>query len=168
MISGGSNPNVSLLPDNPGVRIEAIVGGGHSISESKWSSKPVKIESDREFNLTTNLGSLKKYQTRWRQTLGPSVPSRRKPRQDPHIIIGTLNVSECPTYIAAPLRGDIEAANLVFSWADDLLQDSPESHVVFLTPLISKQKNSFKFRDVVSSLVFGAGFPSTLSEGEFD
>ena len=140
MFSGGqSNENVSLLPDNPGIRIEAVQGGG-SLSEAKtWISEPVEIDPGSEFKLTTNLGTIKKYQTRWRQTLGPSVPSRKKPRQDPHIIIGSLNILDCPTYVCAPLRGDKEAASMVFAWTDELLQGSPESHIVFMGPLVIKE-----------------------------
>ena len=142
VFSGGkSNEDISLLPDNPNARIEGVQGGGGL--NMNWISEPVKIDTEEEFDMPVNTGALKKFQGRWRQTLGPSVPSRRKPREDPHIIIGTLNVSECPTYVVAPLRGDIESANLVFVWTDELLQDSPESHVVFLAPLISKDKNSF-------------------------
>jgi hypothetical protein len=142
MFSGGqSNENVSLLPDNPGARIEAVQGGGgiSNSSEMKWKSEPVEIDPASEFKLSANLGTLKKYQTRWRQTLGPSVPSRRKPRQDPHIIIGSLNVFNCPTYIAAPLRGDKDAASMVFAWADELLEGSPRSHIVFMGPLVARE-----------------------------
>ena len=133
MFSGGqSSENVSLLPDNPGIRIEAVQGGGGRLSRVGWVSEPLQIKGAGEFNLAVNLGTLKKYQTRWRQTLGPNIPSRKKPRQDPHIIVGSLNIFECPTYVVAPLRGDTEATSNVFAWADKLLSTSSESHVVFV------------------------------------
>ena len=146
MFSGGQpNENVSLLPDNPGIRIEAVQGGGgmSNNNEMKWISKPVEIEPGSEFNLSVNLGTLKKYQTRWRQTLGPNIPSRKKPRQDPHIIIGSLNVFECPTYVVAPLRGDKDSASMVFSWTDEMLGGNPESHVVFVGPIFSREIDKF-------------------------
>jgi len=140
VFSGGKpNEDISLLPDNPSARIEGVQGGGGL--NMNWISEPVEIDAEEEFNMPVNTGALKKFQGRWRQTLGPSIPSRRKPREDPHIIIGTLNVSDCPSYIVAPLRGDKEEAFRVFAWADKLLEDSPETHVIFMGPIYSKQAN---------------------------
>ena len=119
MISGGSNPNVSLLPDNPSAQIMPVQGGG---SRSKgWISNPVAIEYSEPVHFSKNLGMILKFKNKWKQTLGPAVPSRRKPRHDPHYIIAKLNVVECPTFVVAPLYGDVEAANTVFSWANELL-----------------------------------------------
>jgi len=167
MFSGGqSSENVSLLPDNPGVRIEAVQGGGSMSSSSEWVSEPIKITSENEFNLTLNTGTLKKYQARWRQTLGPSIPSRRKPRQDPHIIIGSLNINECPTYIVAPLRGEEETASMVFAWADELLHSSPESHIVFMEPLMNKISNKFIENSLISLLTKYPGHVIYVCEKE--
>jgi hypothetical protein len=67
--------------------------------------------------------------------LGPNIPSRRKPRRDPHIIIGTINVTMTPTFVVAPLRGNVEKANDVFTWADKLLASDPETRVIFMSPV---------------------------------
>jgi len=167
MFSGGqSSENVSLLPDNPGVRIEAVQGGGGISKEMSWLSEPVEIDPASKFKLMTNLGTLKKYQTRWRQTLGPSIPSRRKPRQDPHIIIGSLSIFDCPTYIAAPLRGDQDAASMVFGWADEILEVNPESHIVFMGPLMGKQSNKFIENGLTSLLSKYPGHVVFVSENE--
>ena len=167
MFSGGQqNENVSLLPDNPGIRIEAVQGGGGKSSRRGWVSEPLEIKDASEFNLPLNLGTLKKYQTRWRQTLGPNIPSRKKPRQDPHIIIGSLNIFECPTYVVAPLRGDAEGASMVFSWTDKLLSKSAELHVVFVGPLCGREPNKFIENGLTSLLTKYPGHVIYVSEKE--
>jgi hypothetical protein len=169
MLSGGQqNENVSLLPDNPGIRIEAVQGGGGNVTSKKvgWLSEPLEIKDAGEFNLPINLGKLKKYQTRWRQTLGPNIPSRKKPRQDPHIIIGSLNIFECPTYVVAPLRGDTGATSNVFAWADELLSTSSESHIVFVGPLCGTQPDKFIENGLTSLLTKYPGHVIYVSEKE--
>ena len=167
MFSGGqSNENVSLLPDNPGARIEAVQGGGGKSSKVGWLSEPVEVKDTGEFNLPLNLGTLKKYQTRWRQTLGPNIPSRKKPRQDPHIIIGSLNIFECPTYVVAPLRGDTGATSNVFAWTDELLSTSSESHVIFVGPLCGRDSNKFIENGLTSLLTKYPGHVIYVSEKE--
>ena len=169
MFSGGQqNSSDSLLPDNPGVQIEPVQGGGgHSNTyKNKWLSEPVKIDPVNEFNLTTNTGILKKYQARWRQTLGPSVPSRKKPRQDPHIIIGSLNIFDCPTYITAPFRGDKDKASIVFAWADELLESNSESHIVFVGPLMGRQSNTYIKNGITSLLTKYPGHVIYVSDKE--
>ena len=133
------NPNVSLLPDNPSAQIMPVQGGGGT--SGLWHSSPVKMELNGIYQLALNHGFLKKFKTRWRQTLGPNIPSRRKPRQDPHIIVGSLNASENPVYLVAPLRGNLDEAIKVFSWSDTLLEKEPESHIVFIGPLTSNNTN---------------------------
>jgi len=132
------NPNVSLLPDNPSAQIMPVQGGGGS---GLWHSSPITVENGT-YQLALNHGFLKKFKTRWRQTLGPNIPSRRKPRQDPHIIVGSLNAHENPVYLVAPLRGDSDAATRVFSWSDNLLTSEPNSHIVFMGPIVSAKENS--------------------------
>ena len=62
MFSGGqNNENVSLLPDNPGIRIEPVQGGGSREGVMKWLSEPVEIDPASKFNLSVNLGTLKKF-----------------------------------------------------------------------------------------------------------
>jgi hypothetical protein len=132
------NPNVSLLPDNPSAQIMPVQGGGGS---GLWHSSPITVENGT-YQLALNHGFLKKFKTRWRQTLGPNIPSRRKPRQDPHIIVGSLNAYENPVYLVAPLRGDSDAATRIFSWSDNLLISEPNSHIVFMGPIVSEKENS--------------------------
>ena len=132
------NPNVSLLPDNPSAQIMPVQGGGGSGS---WHSNPITVENGT-YQLALNHGFLKKFKTRWRQTLGPNIPSRRKPRQDPHIIVGSLNAHENPVYLVAPLRGDSDAATRIFSWSDNLLSLEPNTHIVFMGPLVNTKENT--------------------------
>ena len=110
--------------------------GGEQRSTSGWQSIPVLIEpTSNTLDLSVNPGLIRKFKTRWQQILGPNIPSRRKPRRDPHIIIGTINVTMTPTFVVAPLRGNMEKANDVFTWADNLLASDPEAHVIFMYPV---------------------------------
>ena len=153
MFSGGHDPSVSLLPDNKSAIIEPVQGGGgHASSSRGWQSLPVTIKKSSAYKPLVNHGSLKKFQLRWKQTLGPNIPSRRRPRQDPHVIVGILNVTSCPTYIVAPLRGDEDAANDVFVWASNLLETNPSNHIVFMGPLLDTRENTL-IEQGISSLV---------------
>ena len=148
MLSGGAMATDSLLPDNPGARIEPVQGGGAmpksnaELSGNRkpagWHSTPIIIpvsaNSVEELNSTPH--TLKKYRDRWRRTLGPSIPSRHRPRQDPYIVIGSLDITTCPTYVVAPLRGDMDAAKDTLFWTNDLLKEDPKAHIVFMGPLI--------------------------------
>jgi hypothetical protein len=78
---------------------------------------------------------MKRYHDLWKRTLGPSVPSRRKPRADPYVVVGVVNVLQCPTYIVAPLRGDKNAAVDCISWAADILKKDKMAHIIFTGPL---------------------------------
>jgi len=137
MFSSGHNPNISLLPDNPSAQIMPVQGGGGRDSLS-WISAPVVISDNSLSELSVNPGLLKKFKTRWRQTLGPNVPSRRKPRNDPHIVIGILNTSECDTYLVAPFRDNTKVAKAILAWANDLLKNERDVHVIFTGSNTSK------------------------------
>ena len=172
MLAGGHNPNVSLLPDNPGIRIEAVQGGGGLPSmpstqamQKEWQSVPLLIENVAEYKPVIPHGALKKFQSRWRQTLGPSVPSRRKPRQDPHVIVGILNVIDTPVFVVAPLRGDEEAAKKVLGWASDLLQSEPSSHIIFMGPVLGAT-GSFIQNGLSSLIALYPGHAIHISEKE--
>ena len=111
-------------------------GGGQEGSVIGWQSIPVSIEHIPDtLDISVNPGLIRKFKTKWQQILGPNIPSRRKPRRDPHIIIGTINVSLTPTFVVAPLRGNVEKANDVFTWADNLLASDPETRVIFMSPV---------------------------------
>ena len=140
----GGGPVTSLLPDNPGAQFEAVQGGGGYVPESKkvsgWHSTPllIPVASDStSLNSPTNAShsAIKNYKDMWRRTLGPSVPSRHKPRADPHIVIGSIDIVTCPTYIVAPLRGDLDAAKDIIFWAHELLNSNSNAHVVFIGPI---------------------------------
>ena len=147
MLSGGAMATDSLLPDNPAARIMPVQGGGAmpksnaELSGNRkpagWHSTPVIIpvsaNSIEELNSTPL--TLKNYRERWRRTLGPNVPSRHRPRQDPYIVIGSLDITTCPTYVVAPLRGDMDAAKDILFWTNDLLKEDPKAHIVFMGPL---------------------------------
>ncbi|NDB85556.1 MAG: hypothetical protein EB127_23065, partial [Alphaproteobacteria bacterium] len=147
MLSGGAMATDSLLPDNPAARIMPVQGGGAmpksnaELSGNRkpagWHSTPVIIpvsaNSVEELNATPL--TLKNYKDRWRRTLGPNVPSRHRPRQDPYIVVGSLDITTCPTYVVAPLRGDMDAAKDTLFWTNDLLKEDPKAHIVFMGPL---------------------------------
>jgi hypothetical protein len=143
MSYGGSNPPVSLIQDNPGVPITGVQGGGGDtgvpVLSSGWHSNPQLIPvAPPRLNASASHLSLKNYSDRWRKTLGPNIPSRRRARNvsaDEHVIVGSLNIIECPTFIVAPLRGDINAAKDILHWAEALLRERPDVHVVFSGPI---------------------------------
>jgi hypothetical protein len=138
-----SNPSVSLLPDNPSAHFTPVQGGGLGVemsggkrSDPQWKSTPVLIpvaQNSESFRSTPT--NVKRFHTLWRKTLGPSVPSRHKPRADPVFVIGSLNEREVKGFVAAPLRGNRNAAQDVLSWAAVQIQMQPESYVVFAEPL---------------------------------
>ena len=137
----------SLLQDNPAAKIIPVQGGGAmpktdaNLSGNRkpagWHSTPVivPVSANSVEELNSSPLTLKNYKDRWRRTLGPNVPSRHRPRQDPYIVIGSLDITTCPTYVVAPLRGDIEAAKDTLFWTNDLLKDDPKAHVLFMGPL---------------------------------
>jgi hypothetical protein len=139
MSFGGHNPNVSLLQDNPAARILPVQGGGGMEGGSKklgWHSYPITIPLSNPSNsITASHISMKRYHDLWKRTLGPNVPSRRKPRTDPHVIVGVINVIENPVYVVAPLRGNKTAALDCAVWAKDIIEQNPRSHIVFMGPL---------------------------------
>ena len=158
MFSGGHDPSVSLLPDNRAAIIEPVQGGGGYQQTSKgWQSLPVSIKRVSAYKPSVNHGSLQKFQLRWKQTLGPNIPSRRRPRQDPHIIVGILNIISCPTYVVAPLRGDEEAASDVFAWASNLMETDPSNHIIFMGPLLDNIKNTLIEQGISSLMSLYAG-----------
>ena len=132
---------LSLLPDNPSARIEPVQGGGgsgtHTETKASWRSSPVSIPVSTSLKAPVKSShlSLNRYKSIWKRTLGPSVPSRRKPRSDPYVVVGVLNVNECPTYIVAPFRGDQTAATDCIAWADKLLHEDAKAHVAFMGPI---------------------------------
>ena len=144
-----SNPSVSLLPDNPSAHFTAVQGGGlgtgaelsggGKTSKPQWKSSPVLIPvtpSTDGFRSTPT--TIKKFHTLWKRTLGPSVPSRHRPRfaaADPVFVIGSLNERETKGYVVAPLRGDKVAAQDVLGWAAVQIQIQPETYVIFAEPL---------------------------------
>ena len=142
-MSGGGQVT-SLLPDNPGVQFEAVQGGGGYVPESKkvsgWHSTPLIIpvasnSTSSELAMNASHLTIKNYKEAWRRTLGPSVPSRHKPRADPYVVIGSLDIVTCPTYIVAPLRGDLDAAKDTIFWAHELLNSDFSAHVIFIGPI---------------------------------
>ena len=147
MLSGGAMATDTLLPDNPAARIMPVQGGGAmpksdaNLSGNRkpagWHSTPViiPVSANSVEELNSAPLTLKNYKERWRRTLGPSVPSRHRPRQDPYIVTGSLDITTCPTYVVAPLRGDIDAAKDTLFWTNDLLKGNPKAHVVFTSPL---------------------------------
>jgi hypothetical protein len=147
MLSGGAMATDSLLQDNPAAKIIPVQGGGAmpktdaNLSGNRkpagWHSTPVivPVSANSVEELNSSPLTLKNYKDRWRRTLGPNVPSRHRPRQDPYIVIGSLDITTCPTYVVAPLRGDIDAAKDTLFWTNDLLKDNPKAHVVFMGPL---------------------------------
>ena len=137
MLSGGSNENISLLPDNPSAQIMPVQGGGGQRTRG-WLSLPVVVEESEPVHFLKNHGTLLKFQNTWKQTLGPNVPSRRKPRHEPYHILGKINVNECQTFVVAPLHGDIEASNAVFAWSKSLLDSDDRAHIVFMGPIFNK------------------------------
>jgi hypothetical protein len=158
MFSGGHDPSVSLLPDNKLAIIEGVQGGGGYEQNSKgWQSLPVSIKRESKYKPSVNHGTLQKFQLRWKQTLGPNIPSRRRPRQDPHIIVGILNIISCPTYVVAPLRGDEEAASDVFTWASNLMETDKSNHIIFMGPLLDNTRNTLIEQGISSLMSLYAG-----------
>ena len=139
MSFGGHNPNISLLQDNPAARILPVQGGGGMEGGAKklgWHSYPITVPlSNPSDSITASHISMKRYRDLWKRTLGPNVPSRRKPRTDPHVIVGVINVIENAVYVVAPLRGNKTAALDCTVWAKDMIEHNPRSHVVFMGPL---------------------------------
>jgi len=143
MSYGGSNPPVSLIQDNPTAQISPVYGGGSNtgapVIASGWHSTPQLIPvAPPRLNASASHLSIKNYSDRWRKTLGPSIPSRRRARNvsaDEHVIVGSLNIIECPTFVVAPLRGDINAAKDVLHWAESILRERSDVHVVFSGPI---------------------------------
>ena len=136
---GGHNPNISLLPDNPSAQIAPVQGGGGIAGEGtamdSWKILPVQIPEGELPKLSVTSGNLTKFKNTWRRTLGPNVPSRKNNRADPHICVGAINVTECQTYIVAPVRGDKEAMVRIMAWANEILIDYSTAHIVFMGPL---------------------------------
>jgi len=138
-----SNPSVSLLPDNPSAHFTPVQGGGLGVEMSggkrpdpQWKSTPVLIPvAQNSENFRSTPTNVKRFHTLWRKTLGPSVPSRHKPRADPVFVIGSLNEREVKGFVAAPLRGNRNAAQDVLGWAAVQIQMQPETYVVFAEPL---------------------------------
>ena len=61
MFSGGHDPSVSLLPDNPNAQITPVQGGGANPHLSgEWKCLPVSIEEATK-KLPVNHGAVKKY-----------------------------------------------------------------------------------------------------------
>ena len=147
MLSGGAMPTDSLLPDNPAARIMPVQGGGAmpksdailsgNRKPAGWHSTPIiiPVSANSVEELNSPPLALKNYKEKWRRTLGPSVPSRHRPRQDPYIVIGSLDVTISPTYAVAPLRGDIDAAKDTLFWTNELLKQNPKAYVAFMGPL---------------------------------
>ena len=139
----GDTATQTLLPDNPAARIMPVQGGGAlvlvggSVSKTNaWHSNPLLIPATTESpTIRTPAQKLSEFNKIWKRTLGPSIPSRHRPRSDPHVITGALNTVQCPTYVVAPLRGDIDATNDVVAWTNALLLESPQSHVIFIGPV---------------------------------
>ena len=144
----GHNPNVSLLHDNPSAQIlpqsggawdqgstgafEDVTNGG---TRMLWRSSPVVIPvTNNKLPIKISHISLNRYHNTWSRTLDPRIPLKRTLRSDTYVIVGALNVLECPTYIVAPLRGDTYAAADCISWADQLLQSDAKAHVAFIGP----------------------------------
>ena len=133
---GGHNPNISLLPDNPSAQIMPVQGGG---GNRGWQLIPINIPGDSENkDIYATRGELAKYRSLWKRTLGPNIPSRRKPRADPHILIGEINSSECSVFVVAPLRGDMESAKRIFPWVNDTVSNDSNAHIVFMDPIEMK------------------------------
>ena len=142
MSFGGHDPNVSLLHDNPAARILPVQGGGGS-KKLGWHSYPITVPlSNANSGITASHISMKRYRDLWKRTLGPNVPSRHKPRTDPHVIVGVINVIENPVYVVAPLRGNRTAALDCTMWAKDIIEQNPRSHVVFMGPLTQGGSNN--------------------------
>jgi len=145
-MSGAASPTISLLPDNPSAHIAPVQGGGSRTAAnlsgnrkpSGWHSTPliIPVSAASVESMKASPISLRTYKEKWRRTLGPSVPSRHRPRtyEDPYIVIGSLDITSCPTYVVAPLRGDIDAAKDTVFWANDLLKTDARAHIVFMGP----------------------------------
>jgi len=127
------NPHVSLLPDNPSAQFTAVQGGGSR--SPQWISSPVTMKSNYQNDLRSTPTQLKKFHSLWKRKLGPSVPSRHKPKADPVFIIGSLNEKEVNGFVVAPLRGDRDAAQTLLNWSSEQIQKQSNSYILFHQPL---------------------------------
>lgn len=102
-----------------------------------WHSTPLIIPvASKAKNDTASISKMKaqSYIERWKRTLGTNMPSRNVPSGDVAVVVGNLNVLECPVYVVAPLRGDLDAATDTIMWANSLLKRDRDAHVVFMGP----------------------------------
>ena len=154
----------SVFPNVPAPIHAVQGGGGHSTT---WKMIPIEVsQTTKAPEINVSPGNLKKYKLKWKRSLGPNIPSRRKPRGDPHILVGTLNVLECPVFIAAPLRGNKDAAAHVLNWAKDKLESDSKAHVVFMGPLGSGKEGTFIEKHVEALQVNYPGHALYISKGE--
>ena len=141
-MSGGD----SLLPHvNPSdAPIQPVQGGGayKTINELSgrtkapgWHSTPliIPVATNNEGPKVSKM-KMQSYVEKWKRTLGTNIPNRNVPSGDVAVVVGSLNILECPTYVVAPLRGDLDAAMDAISWANTLLKDDTRAHVVFMGP----------------------------------
>ena len=143
-MSGGGT--ISLLPHvNPSdAPIQPVQGGGayKTINELSgrtktpgWHSTPLIIPvATNNDGLNASNMKMKSYMEKWRRTLGTNIPNRNVPSGDVAVVVGSLNILECPTYVVAPLRGDLDAATDAIMWANTLMKEDKRAHVVFMGP----------------------------------
>jgi hypothetical protein len=143
-----SGSGISLLPHvNPSdAPIQPVQGGGGyktmneisgRIKSPGWHSTPLIIPvASKAKNDAASISKMKvqSYIERWKRTLGTNIPSRNVPSGDVAVVVGNLNVMECPVYVVAPLRGDLDAATDTILWANSLLKRDRDAHVVFMGP----------------------------------
>ena len=143
-MSGGGT--TSLLPHvNPSdAPIQPVQGGGayKTINELSgrtktpgWHSTPLIIPvATNNDGLSVSNMKMKTYMEKWKRTLGTNIPNRNVPSGDLAVVVGSLNILECPTYVVAPLRGDLDAATDAIMWANTLMKQDKRAHVVFMGP----------------------------------
>ena len=142
-MSGGGT---SLLPHvNPSdAPIQPVQGGGayKTINELSgrakapgWHSTPliIPVATNNEGPKVSKM-KMQSYVEKWKRTLGTNIPNRNVPSGDVAVVVGSLNILECPTYVVAPLRGDLDAATDAIMWANTLLKEDTRAHVVFMGP----------------------------------
>ena len=129
--------------------------GGDSKKAAGWHSTPILIPVSRGEMPGTTPANLKRYKEMWKRALGPSILSRRRSRSDPHVVTASLNIIECPTYIVAPLRGDLDAAKDVVEWTANILIENPKVHIVFIGPLKEggNQENTMAITTILENLM---------------